>query len=44
MLVKTENVVVQPGNKDAIEFTLDMKLQKADSSAIRRVPLSVAVR
>jgi Tfp pilus assembly protein PilN len=44
VLVKTENTVVQPGNKDAIEFTLDMKLQKADSSAIRKVPLSVAVR
>jgi Tfp pilus assembly protein PilN len=44
VLVKTENVTVQPGNKDAIEFTLDMKLQKADSSAIRKVPLSVAVR
>jgi Tfp pilus assembly protein PilN len=44
VLVKTENKVVQPGNKDAIEFTLDMKLQKADSSAIRRVPLNVAVR
>ena len=43
VLVKTENVVVQPGNKDAIEFTLDMKLQKADSSHIRKVPLSVAV-
>ncbi len=44
VLVKTENKVVQPGNKDAIEFTLDMKLQKADSSAIRKVPLNVAVR
>jgi len=44
VLVKTDNVLVQPGNKDAIEFTLDMRLQKPDSSAIRRVPLSVAVR
>ena len=44
VLVKTESVVVQPGNKEAIEFTLDMKLQKADSSFIRRVPLTVAVR
>ncbi len=44
VLLKTENVVVQPGNKEAIEFTLDMKLQKPDSSAIRRVPLSVSVR
>ncbi len=44
VLLKTENKVVQPGNKDAIEFTLDMKLQKADSSAIKKVPLNVAVR
>lgn len=44
VLLKSENVAVQPGNKEAIEFTLDMKLQKADSTAIRRVPLSIAVR
>jgi Tfp pilus assembly protein PilN len=44
VLVRTDNVVTQPGGKDAIEFTLDMKLQKPDSSAIRKVPLSVAVR
>ncbi len=44
VLLKTDNVTVQPGNKDAIEFTLDMKLQKPDSSVIRKVPLSVAVR
>jgi hypothetical protein len=44
VLVRTENKTVQPGNKDAIEFTLDMKQQKADSSVIRKVPLSVSVR
>lgn len=44
VLVKSDNVQVQPGNKEAIEFTLDMKMQKADSSVIRKVPLSVAVR
>ena len=44
VLVKTENKLVQPGNKDAIEFTLDMKQQKPDSSVIRKVPLSVSVR
>jgi Tfp pilus assembly protein PilN len=44
VLVKSDNVMVQPGNKEAIEFTLDMKMQKADSSVIRKVPLSVAVR
>lgn len=44
VLVKTDNVTVQPGNKDAIQFTLDMKLQKPDSSLITKAPLSVAVR
>jgi Tfp pilus assembly protein PilN len=44
VLVKSENVIVQPGNKDAIEFTLDMRQQKPDSSVIRKVPLSVSVR
>ena len=44
VLLKTESVVTQPGNKDAIEFTLDMKLQRPDTSMIRRVPLTVAVR
>ena len=44
VLVKTENVPAQPGNKEVIEFTLDMKQQTPDSSAIKRVPLSVAVR
>jgi Tfp pilus assembly protein PilN len=44
VLVHSENLPNQPGAKDVIEFTLDMKLQKADSSAIRKVPLSVAVR
>jgi Tfp pilus assembly protein PilN len=44
VLVKSDNTVVQPGSKEVIEFTLDMKLQKADSSVIKRVPLSVAVK
>ena len=44
VLVKTENVAAQSGNRDVIEFTLDMKQQVPDSSAIRKVPLSVAVR
>jgi Tfp pilus assembly protein PilN len=44
VLVKTENVAAQSGNRDVIEFTLDMKQQTPDSSLIRRVPLSVAVR
>jgi Tfp pilus assembly protein PilN len=43
-LAKTEQVTLQPFNRDATEFTLDMKLQKPDSAFIRRVPLSVAVR
>jgi Tfp pilus assembly protein PilN len=44
VLVKSDNVIVQPGSKEAIEFTLDMRLQKPDSSAIRKVPLTVSVR
>lgn len=43
VLVKTENIGGGAG-KDVIEFTLDMKQQHPDSTAIRRVPLSVAVR
>ena len=44
VLVKTDNVTVQPGNKDAIQFTLDMKLQRPDSTLITKAPFSVAVR
>ncbi len=43
-LAKTEAVMAQPFNKEATEFTLDMQLQRPDSAAIRRVPLTVAVR
>ncbi len=43
-LVKTEIVVLQPMNKEATAFTLDMKLQAPDTSLIRRVPVSIAVR
>jgi Tfp pilus assembly protein PilN len=43
-LVRTDLVLLQPANKEATEFTLDMKLQKPDSAMIRRVPLSIAVR
>ncbi len=43
-LVRTDLILVQPSNKEATEFTLDMKLQKPDSALIRRVPLSIAVR
>jgi Tfp pilus assembly protein PilN len=32
------------GPKDATEFTLDMKFQKADSAFVHRVPLRIAVR
>ncbi len=41
-LVRTDPVQVQ--SKEATSFTLDMKLQQADSTAIRRVPVSIAVR
>ena len=43
-LAKTEIVTLQPQNKEATEFTLDMRLQKPDSAVIHRVPLSIAVR
>jgi Tfp pilus assembly protein PilN len=44
VLVRTDNALAQPGNKEVIEFTLDLKQQKADSSVIRKVPLTIAVR
>jgi Tfp pilus assembly protein PilN len=43
-LAKTDLVTLQPGNMAATEFTIDMKLQKADSTAIHRVPLKIMVR
>lgn len=43
-LTKTDLVILQPGNKEATEFTLDMKLQKPDSASIRLVPLKILVR
>jgi Tfp pilus assembly protein PilN len=44
VLMRTDNVLVQPGNKEVIEFTLEMKQQRPDSTVIRKVPLTVAVR
>jgi hypothetical protein len=43
-LAKTDLVNLQPGNKEATEFTIDMRLQKADSAVIHRVPLRILVR
>ena len=45
-LVKSDLVQVASlnGPKEATEFTLDMKFQKADSTFIHRVPLRIAVR
>lgn len=43
-LARTDLVTLQPGNKEATEFTIDMKLQKPDSAAIHRVPLKILVR
>jgi Tfp pilus assembly protein PilN len=43
-LAKTDLVNLQPGNKEATEFTIDMKLQKPDSAVIHRVPLKILVR
>lgn len=43
-LVKTDDVIVQPANKEVKEFTLDLKVHRPDSTFIRRVPLTVGVR
>ena len=43
-LARTEDVVIQPSNKEVKEFTLDMRISRPDSTFIRRVPLTVAVR
>lgn len=43
-LVRTDMILVQPANKEATEFTLDMKLQQPDAALIRRIPLSMAMR
>lgn len=43
-LVRTEDVLAQPSNKEVKEFMVDMRISKADSSFIRRVPLTVGVR
>jgi hypothetical protein len=43
-LARTEDVIVQPSNKEVKEFTLDMKIHRPDSTFIRRVPLTVGVR
>ena len=43
-LARTDMVTLQPGNKEATEFTIDMKLQKPDSAVIHRVPLKILVR
>ncbi|HVT38372.1 MAG TPA: PilN domain-containing protein [Gemmatimonadaceae bacterium] len=45
-LTKSDLVQVasKDGAKEATEFTLDMKLQKADTAVMRRVPLRIAVR
>ncbi|MEI6813285.1 MAG: PilN domain-containing protein [bacterium] len=37
-LVKTEVVSLQPSGKEATQFTLEMRWQQPDSSAIRRAP------
>jgi Tfp pilus assembly protein PilN len=43
-LAKTDLVMLQPGNKEATEFTIEMKLQKPDSAVVHRVPLRILVR
>ena len=43
-LTKNEEINLQPMNKQAFQFTLDFQYSKPDSTRIRRVPLTVAVR
>jgi Tfp pilus assembly protein PilN len=43
-LVRTEDVIAQPANKEVKEFTIDMRVVRPDSTFIRRVPLSIGVR
>jgi Tfp pilus assembly protein PilN len=43
-LTNTQNVVAQPSNKEVIEFTVDMRISRPDSTQIRRVPLTIGVR
>lgn len=43
-LSRTEDVIVQPANKEVKEFTLDMRIHQPDSTFLRRVPLTVGVR
>lgn len=43
-LANTQDVVAQPSNKEVKEFTIDMKISRADSTHIRRVPLTIGVR
>ena len=43
-LASTQDVLVQPSNKEVKEFTLDMRIHRPDSTFIRRVPLTIGVR
>ena len=43
-LARTEDVIAQPSGKEVKEFTIDMKIHRADSTHIRRVPLTIGVR
>ncbi|HVZ48473.1 MAG TPA: PilN domain-containing protein [Gemmatimonadaceae bacterium] len=43
-LTRTEDVLVQPSNKEVKEFTIEIALKQPDSTQIRRVPLTVGVR
>lgn len=43
-LTRTENVLAPPSNKEVIEFTIEMRVSRPDSTQIRRVPLTIGVR
>lgn len=44
VMAGTQTVMSQPANKEVTEFTLNMRVHRPDSTFIRRVPLTVAVR
>ncbi|MBM4195106.1 MAG: PilN domain-containing protein [Gemmatimonadetes bacterium] len=43
-MARTETVLAQPSNKEVTQFTIDMRVARPDSSAIRRVPLTIGAR
>jgi Tfp pilus assembly protein PilN len=43
-ITSTQDVLAQPTNKEVKEFTIDMRISRPDSTAVRRVPMTIGVR